>query len=438
MEIKNNYRFLSFILIFLSFSSFFLGFYLDENSAGGGSYLGDWDRAWPNVQIFLNHDVLTAINHEVFETNRSPLLYILHGLFNPFAETEISYRRSVFAVSLLVPALFYLCLKQKFQEKDSLLLLLVASCIFLSPYFRTSSYWGLEENYGIISLLLTFLFLNSFLKNKNENSYKIYFQLFLLVLFSSACVYFDQKLLIIPIICFVKIIACKKIIILKIFSAFSYFILSLPYIYLMTLWGGILPTHDKVYTGLGKELYPGNFGYACTIIALYFLPFLFFKEKNLLKLIKNFFSEKKNNYLIILFLVYLLFLLISSFFFQQDFLNIDLQLGKGFVHKFSLVLFQVHFIRAIFIYFSFFVSWVIILIFLENNLKDSLILFYFFALSIITTPILQEYFDPLMLVMIFTFFSSKMFINYKNSVILFLYLSIFLISSNIYYYNLLN
>ena len=337
MEIKNNYRFLSFILIFLSFSSFFLGFYLDENAAGGGSYLGDWVRAWPNIQIFLNHDISTAINHEVYETNRSPLLYILHGLFNPFAETEIGYRRSVFIISLLVPALFYFCLKQKFQKKDNLLLLLVASCILLSPYFRTSSYWGLEENYGIISLLLTFLFLNSFLKNENENSYKIYFQLFLLVFFSSVCVYFDQKLVIIPIICFVKIILCKKLAILKIFSAFSYFILSLPYIYLMVLWGGILPTYDTVYPDLWKKLYPDHIGYACTIIAFYFLPFLFFKDKNFLQLIQSFFLEKKNNYLILLFLAYLLFLLIFSFLSQQDFLNINYSLGKGFIHKFSLV-----------------------------------------------------------------------------------------------------
>ena len=193
-----------------------------------------------------------------------------------------------------------------------------------------------------------------------------------------------------------------------------------------------------MYTGLGKELYPGHIGYACTIIAFYFLPFLFFKEKNFLQLIKSFFLKKKNNYLILLFLAYLLFLLIFSFLSQQDFLNINYSLGKGFIHKFSLVLFQDPSIRSIFIYFSFFVAWIIILIFLENNVKDSLILFYFFTLSIITTPILQEYFDPLILVMIFTFFSSKVLINYKNSMILFLYLSIFLVSSNIYYYNLLN
>ena len=196
--------------------------------------------------------------------------------------------------------------------------------------------------------------------------------------------------------------------------------------------------HDTIYPDLGKKLYPDHIGYACTIIAFYFLPFLFFKEKNFLQLIKSFFLKKKNNYLILLFLAYLLFLLIFSFLSQQDFLNINYSLGKGFIHKFSLVLFQDPSIRSIFVYFSFFVAWIIILIFLENNVKDSLILFYFLILSIITTPILQEYFDPLMLVMIFTFFSSKVLINYKNSMILFLYLSIFLVSSNIYYYNLLN
>ena len=136
-----------------------------------------------------------AITHENLLSNRFPLLYILHTSLNPFLDNAIAYRRSVFIISLSVPVLFYFCLKQKFNNKDNLLLILIASTIFLSPYFRTSSYWGLEENYGIISLLLTFLFLNFFLKNKNEYGYKIYFQLFLLIFFSSLCIYFDQKLL---------------------------------------------------------------------------------------------------------------------------------------------------------------------------------------------------------------------------------------------------
>ena len=206
----------------------------------------------------------------------------------------------------------------------------------------------------------------------------------------------------------------------------------------MILWGGIIPTHDRMYEDLGRQLYPGHIGYACTIIAFYFLPFLFFKEKNFLQLIRSFFLKKKNNYLILLFLTYLLFLLIISSFYKHDFLEIDYPTGKGFIHKFSLVFFENHYIRSVFIYFSFFVALIIILIFLENNVKNSLILFYFFIISVITQPILQEYFDPLMILMIFTFFSSKILINYKNTTLLFLYLSTFLIISNIYYYNLLN
>ena len=81
------------------------------------------------------------------------------------------------------------------------LLILISATICLSPYFRTSSFWGLEENYGIICLLLTFLFLSQFLSNDNL-SWKNYHQLFLTAFFSSLCLYFDQKLVIIPLICF--------------------------------------------------------------------------------------------------------------------------------------------------------------------------------------------------------------------------------------------
>ena len=439
MEIKSNYKILSSILIFLSLLSFFLGFYLDENSAGAGSYTGDWKFLWQNLQLFVNNDLYTAITHENFLTNRPPLLYILHAALNPFVENEITYRRSVFIISLTAPILFYFCLKQKFKKQDNLLLLLVASTIFLSPYFRTSSYWGLEENYGVICLLLAFLFLNFFLKNENEYGYKIYFQLFFLTFFSSLCIYFDQKLLIIPMICFLAIITSKKIIKLKLFSICSYIILSLPYVYLITLWGGLFPITLTNYRNLGDQLYLDHIGYASTIIAFYFLPFLLFKGKDLFTIVKDFFLRKNNYYLILLFFIYIFYLLILSIFFEQSPLNIEVSIGKGFIHKFSFILFQDNLvIREIFIFFSFIISWIIILIFIDKNLKNSLILLYFFLVSIITLPLMQEYFDPLILIIIFTFFNSKILISYKNAIILFFYLSIFLASSNIYYYNLLN
>jgi len=439
MEIKNNYKFLSLILIFLSSLSFFLGFYLDENSAGGGSYLGDWSFLWPNLKLFIENDLYTAISHENFLTNRPPLLYILHAKLNPFVDNELEYRRSVFIISLAVPILFYFCLKQKFKIKDNFLLILLTSTILLSPYFRTSSYWGLEENYGIICLLLSFLFLNFFLKNQDQNGYGIYFQLFLLTLFSSLCIYFDQKLLIVPIICFFTIITSTKTIKIKLFSIFSYFILSLPYIFLITLWGGIFPTTLTGARRLEEQFYLEHLGYTVTIIAFYFLPLLLFKEKNLFNTVKDFFLKKSNFYLILLFIVYIFYMLILSNFFGYSSLSVEISIGKGFIHKLSFILFGDNYvIREIFIYFSFLISWLIILIFINKNFKNSFILLYFFLLSVVTLPLMQEYFDPLILLFVFTFLSSKLFISYKNVIILYFYLSFFLIISNIYYYNLFN
>ena len=438
MQLKENYKILSFLLILLSTSSFFLGFYLDENSAGGGSYVGDWVFLWPNLKLFIDNDLYTAITHENLLSNRFPLLYILHTSLNPFLDNAIAYRRSVFVISLIVPILFYFCLKQKFKKENNLTLLLIASTVFLSPYYRTSAYWGLEENYGFIVLLLTFLFLNYFLSNDDQDGYKIYFQLLLLTFFSSLCIYFDQKLVLIPVICFLTIIKSKKLIKFKILSFLFYLILSLPFIYLMILWGGIFPSALTESRRLGNQLYLDHIGYASTIIAFYLLPLLLFKGENIINLIKNFFLKRNNYYLISLFFIYLFYLISSNDFSQQDFKNIHSIVGKGFLHKSSIILFENYLIWKIFTFFSFFVSWLIIIIFVDRNFKDSLILLYFFILSIFASHILQEYFDPLVFLMVFTFFSSKLFINYKNSIILFLYFSILLISSNVYYYKLLN
>ena len=192
MQLKKNTKIISFFLILLSIFSFFLGYYLDENSAGAGSYDGDFRTIWNNLQIFLNNDILSAITHPNYGDSRTPIAYILHKFFNPFLENEINYRRSVFIISLTIPLLFYFCLKQKFIKADNLLLLLISSTIFLSPYYRTSAYWGLQENYGYIFLLLTFLFLNSFLQNNNQKTFKAYFHL-LLIKIRKECLLTHQR-----------------------------------------------------------------------------------------------------------------------------------------------------------------------------------------------------------------------------------------------------
>ena len=432
MQKKDNYKIFSIILIFLSFFSFFVGFYFDENSAGAGYYQGDIEHIWKNLQIFLTNDFTSSINHPDYFDSRTPIAYIFHEIFNPFVEDIISYRRSVFIISLTLPVLFYFCLKQKFIKNDNLLLLLISSTVCLSPYFRTSSYWGSEENYGLIFLLLAFLSLNSFLKNENQDGHKIHLLLFATTFSSSCCLYFDQKLIIIPIICFIKIVTSNKLLKFKLLLVFYYFLLFLPYIYLIILWGGLMPPVALESRKLGSEMFLNHIGFTSTMIAFYLLPLLLFRNKNVEDLVKNFFFNKRNYYLLFLFIIYLFYL---SVFYDLNEQSIE---GKGFVHKISLILFNENLSKNIFIYFSFFISWIIILTYIENKLIDVLTIVYLIILSIFLWPIYQEYFDPLILLMVFTFFSSKLIINYKNSIILYIYLSILLVGSNIYYINLFN
>ena len=179
------------------------------------------------------------------------------------------------------------------------------------------------------------------------------------------------------------------------------------------------------------SLYWVHIGYATTIIAFYLLPVLLLREKNFLSFIRNFFLERKNYYWISLFFIYLFYLLI--FFDFKNFTEDKYWVGLGFVHKISIILFDSMFLKKMFTYFAFFVSWIIILIFFNKNYRDKLILLYFFVISLFLWPLMQEYFDPFILLMIFTFFSSKLFLNYQKSIILYFYLSILLISANIYY-----
>ena len=431
MRKDNIYKSTSIILIVLSIFSYFFGFYLDESSTAAGSIDGDFKLIWNNMLIFLNNDLTSSINHPDYLDSRAPTAYIFHKIFNPFAGTEIGFRKSVFFISTLLPVLFYVCLKKKFKDTDNLLLILLSSTILLSPYFRTSAYWGLGENYSIIFLLLTFLSLSNLQNVNTKYKFKEYIKISNIIFLSCLCFYFDQKLIIIPLICFLKIIFSQQLLKIKIFSTFLYFIMALPYVYLIIVWGSLIPTHAAIARKVGTELFFDQIGYASTIIAFYILPLLLFKKDNFVTSIKNI-SIKRENYLPIVFFVFYFIYLFFFFNFDEQFL------GKGVIHKISYILFDNYYYRLVFTFISFFISALIILFYTYKKPQDFYIISYFFILSIFLYPIFQEYFDPLILILAFTFFNTKINLTYGRSITLYFYLLIFLLCTNVYYLNLFN
>jgi hypothetical protein len=430
-------KYFSIVAVIIILVSFIFGFVYNENSAGAGGLTGDFKNVWNNIQIFKNYDLIHALKATAsdvrigYVSSRPPLIYILNILFNPFINSINLFLKSIFFFSCIAPLLFYFLLKIKYRDaKSYILYVLIACLIFLSPYFRTSSYWGLEENYAIISALSAFIFLELFLIEKKLC--KLYFFLFFLILFSSLCVYFDPKFLIIPIICVYKVFFEKKKIEIEIkfLTILLFFLLSTPYIYFIYLWGNVIPTADGIFREVGHRAFEANFGYASTIISFYLFPFIFFKKKTIKnQIIRILFKNKVN-----IILITIVFFYISYLYFFYDFIN-DSVSGNGFIYKIANIIFQEDiFLRKVFLLLSFFISFLILILFIEKNIFDFFVIFYFLLISIFITPIFQEYYDPIIIILAFAILKNKININYKNMNFLFLYLFFFLICANIYYY----
>ena len=84
MKLNNKIIILQYVLIFIALSSFILGFILNENSAGGGGYNGDMVWIQKNIKIFEENNLISAILSSDLFGNRTPLIYILNTIINPF------------------------------------------------------------------------------------------------------------------------------------------------------------------------------------------------------------------------------------------------------------------------------------------------------------------------------------------------------------------
>ena len=147
---------------------------------------------------------------------------------NPFTKNIPEYLNSIFIFSLIGPVLFYILLRSKLKNINTEILILISSILFLSPYFRTSGFWGNEENFGTLSLIISLIFLEKFKNEIHLNSFS--FNSLFLIFFSSLTLYFDQKLLIIPLLCFIEIILSDKKLKSKFYHVFLFYLFFAIYL----------------------------------------------------------------------------------------------------------------------------------------------------------------------------------------------------------------
>lgn len=416
---------ISYFLVLVAITSFFVGFSLDEVSMGAGGFDGDFKFVKKSIALFSQNSLIDSIKLYSESSNRPPLIYILHKYLNPLIDDDLGFRKVVFTISLLIPIIFYFCLRQRFKETDKNIILLFSSIIFFNPFVRTSSYWGLEENYAIITSLLSILLLMK-LSDIQKNSKK-YINIFLLTFLSSLTIYFDQKFLIIPIICFFNVFFKNFAFRFKIFTVILYLIFSIPYLMLIKLWGGIFPSN--IYH-VGSQFYYHHFGYALTIIAFIFFPFILIKSKSTKEVLFQFFNERKK--IIILFSIIILYVITLFFFYDTSFINNRLD-GGGIIKKLSLLLFDEVLFRKIFIFLAILISWFFVFYFLEQNILNFILTSYFLLFSLIVKPFYQEYFDPIIILLLIFIFKINFKITFGRIFVLYFYFVFFLFGTNLYY-----
>ena len=409
---KNNYiHILLFIIILISY---FLGFVLHEDSSGGGKI--DFEHEWTSFLEFKKIGI-SALTSNLYESSRTPL-FLLINKYNFFAYDQYSFRQSNFIFNFFIIISFIICLI--FQKKlSSSQLIIVSSFIMLSPYFRSSSYWAHQENLPFLFYFLSLIFLEKF---RNNFKTKFILKISILAFLSSLSFYSDQKFIFISFFLFLYLVLKENLTIKQIIITFViFFITSLPAFYLFYIWDGILPKQSQFRIGFYKT----NISASISIICFYFVPIIL----NVYKKIINSLTKRDFFIFIIIFLVNIY----SLPYFETSW-------GNGVIYKLfylarvstNIDLIVIQLIYLIFIQLFSSAIYVILKKDILNFIPIILVIF----ISSLVERTYNEYFDPLIVILIFTFFNfDKKIYSINNKIINFylFYLILFLVFANIYY-----
>lgn len=392
MNTKNtdNYKYFIISVLILSY---IIGFYFRENIAGGAKrdFL-DW--TYPAILAFKENFYQSLLNYRKIGEGSLPLFHIINAYLNPFNHSPIFFQASITVISLLNVLFFSQILNKKYKIKkiDSFF---YSSLFLILPFFRSSSYWGLTENIGWLFLILAIKYFNIYELNRLKQSKKI-LTVFYVCLFSSLALYIRPYLIFFPAFIMLKSIFLKDSFLFK-FSSIYYFILSLPGFYLIYLWDGsfnIGPNQvDLLADYHNPKFILKNSIIFASIILFYLIPFEISKMINKLE-----FPKKQN---IVIFFFSFIILLILSYFNKLNYLIAD-DLGGGAFLKINNLLSNNLFL---FILISS-IGVALIYDYIKIS-KQNLILFFCLLIYCFPKFIFQEYFEPLVIILLFTILNLK-------------------------------
>ncbi len=412
LKISKFDNLISVIFILLSITFYFLGFFYREISNGAG-HTDLQLHIWPLVNDFNENYIYTLKNYLSYKEATFPFFHTVQAFLNPFKQSYFIYCLSNTIFNLLILYIFFIFIKKKkiFSEKNLDLLLLVVFIFLLSPWFRSSSYWGMTENLSIFFLIPSIYYLSKVFEKKDNIKINI-----ILAIFISLTIYARQQYLFLGLTHVVILLFerdNKKII----YTFLIYFIFSLPGIFVYNLWGVFQnlenATSASSYISI-KNIYI-NFPKISCLIFFYLLPLII---TNLENIKKRLFSIK---YLLLL----LIILTIHYIFFNK--INYP-SMGGGYIVKFNKFFFNNN------IFFLLIISSIFLILLIEFmkdlNKRHLILLLFIFIVIGLPKYIYQEWFDPIYLIFYYLLLSKDKVIKLrlvKKNVVYFIYAWEFLI-----------
>jgi hypothetical protein len=409
----------SFVYIIFSLS-LFLGFYLGENSSGGAKL--DYEYLYPFIDNF-RHTFSSALDLFAKDTGtliHSPVFYILIGKASNLLNNLYSIKVLYLLICCFLPFLFYLNLKQKFENNHDYIYFF-SLIIFFSPYFRSSSIWLLGDNLSLIFFSLSIYFINKKI-NSNENFLNYLLGIFFLIL----CCYIRYYYFLFSIyyfIIFYRNLNIKKFFILLFFA----FILSIPaLIYFLYIFNNY-DFFNKLSKHSNLNIYSNSL-IIFSIIFFYTIPFVLICRKKFIEYMKE------NKKMIIYFFIFFFLIFFVDYFWNVKIIFFS-ELGGGIFMKIAnLSNISSSFLLSLISFFSL----LILDFFFKGNRIENYFLLIILILSFPIFTLYQKYFDPLYFFFFFGLIKSnqiqKIFTEkIQNLKIIYSYFIFFYISSIIYY-----
>ena len=426
--ILNKAVLLKLIVICLIFVSFFLGYFLRENAVGGGAEF--YDLTWPITQSFKKDFLFTIKNYASFGDGTIPFSHIINAYLNPSSDIIENFQLSTTIISFVIFSIFALILKKTFTHVNFIDILLTSSVLLLLPFFRTSAFWGKNENYGWLFCILALYFFSEIKKDLSNNPKNRDILNIILFCFTSACaLYARQALVFLPISYLLYLFfnsANKKTIII---SIISFVIFAIPAFLLILIWGNVFPVEnfqDGKFFGrwLNFNHILKNFPILLSFFGFYLLPILIIEFLN--SEFKDFFSKYFKSF----FFALIIFVFLS----QINLLNYlgDYKMAGGAILKVNYLIQKNNFFLLL-VFSS--IGFSILIRFITEDIKNN---------AVILLPILiifgfpqllyQEYVEPLILIIFFLALKTNLHKVYFNNIslsnsIFLSYFTIFLIGS---------